>query len=382
MQIDKTKQEKFRIAWLRLARTSRVGGRTFADLIKFIGDPEKAIEMLPTMSQKWGMRSTVKIPSTSSIKLEFEKTQKFGASFLYSCDKAYPKILKSIPDAPPVIIVKGRIDLLKRKGVAIIGARNSSINANRLANNFSKEISQHYVVISGMARGVDRFAHYASLENGTIGVIAGGINNVYPKENIDLFNKVYEKGLIISEQAIDSEVQAKHFPQRNRIIAGLAYGTLVIEASIKSGTLITSKYAIDYNREVMAIPGSPLDQNVQGTNKLIKEGATMVTSPQDVLNSLRMFDCGNYDIRDNNSDYHYGESKLIPPEDDLKIYRRQLLRVLSYSEMNLNDLIEQSDMPVNIMNFLLLELELAGKLVRKPGDKVQLIKAEDELIGG
>jgi DNA processing protein len=376
----KTHQEDFRLAWLRLARTHRVGARTFAELMKFIGDPLKALEMLPGMVKNGGLKSTIQVPSLASIQWEIERTKKFGGKFIYSCDKEYPNILKQIPDAPPVIVVKGRVELLQQKGIAIIGARNSSINANRLASYFSREISKQYVIISGMARGVDSFAHKAGLENGTIGVIAGGINNIYPKENQELFENLHEHGLIIAEQAIDSEIHSKHFPQRNRIIAGLALGILVVEASIRSGTLITCKYALDYNREIMAIPGSPLDQNAQGTNKLIKEGATLVSSPQDILNLMNLADNSQYNIREESTNYISSKQRLMPLEDDLRIFRDKLLSVLSYAEISLNDLTEQLGIPINVMNFLLLELELAGNLVRIPGDKVQLIKSEDEFI--
>ncbi|WPX96623.1 Putative DNA-protecting DprA domain protein [Candidatus Bandiella woodruffii] len=207
---------------------------------------------------------------------------------MLACDEIYPSILTNIPDYPPVLIIKGNKELITNTHkFAVIGARNSTVNGNRLAYDFAKEIARAgYVIVSGLAKGIDSYAHKGSLEFGTIGVIAGGINHIYPKENVELYKDIYGKGVVITEQPINSTVLSQHFPQRNRIIAGLCLGVLVIEASQKSGTLITTKFALDYNREVYAVPGSPLDPKSQGTNELLKQGANMALSPSDILQDL------------------------------------------------------------------------------------------------
>jgi DNA processing protein len=225
--------------------------------------------------------------------------------------------------------------------------------------------------VSGLAKGIDAYAHKGSLEYGTIAVIAGGINHIYPKENIKLYEEIYEKGLVITEQPINLSVLAQHFPQRNRIIAGLSLGVLVIEASQKSGTLITSKFALDYNREVYAVPGSPLDSKSQGTNELLKQGANIALSSDDIIQDL------NKIVREKTFFAHeksttFTESTLrnTPSEAEFGLYRKKLSQSLSHSPILIEDIIEQLEIPVNIVNCLLVELELAGKIQRIAGNRI------------
>ena len=274
-----------------------------------------------------------------------------------------------------MLIVKGNIQLLKKPMFAIIGARNSSINGNKLSFEFAKEISDSgFTIVSGLARGIDSFAHKGSLDNGTIGVIAGGINHIYPKENIKLYEEIYNKGLIVTEQPINSSVLAQHFPQRNRIIAGLASGVLVVEATKKSGTLITSKFALEYNREVYAIPGSPLDAKSQGTNALLKQGANLALVPQDIVQDLaKITRKNNTYISDQNDNFTSNYVKNIPSELELGTFRIKLFNSLSHSPIEIDDIAEQLEIPINIVSFLILELELAGKISRLSNNKVYLI---------
>lgn len=228
--------------------------------------------------------------------------------------------------------------------------------------------------MSGLARGIDSFAHKGSLDNGTIGVIAGGINHIYPKENIKLYEEIYNKGLIVTEQPINSSVLAQHFPQRNRIIAGLASGALVVEATKKSGTLITSKFALEYNREVYAIPGSPLDAKSQGTNALLKQGANLALVPQDIVQDLaKITRKNNTYISDQNDNFTSNYVKNIPSELELGTFRIKLFNSLSHSPIEIDDIAEQLEIPINIVSFLILELELAGKISRLSNNKVYLI---------
>jgi DNA processing protein len=370
--LSKSQSEGFRLSWLRLARTKNVGSKTFIELMKIYGDPQKAIENIDILAEKGGAKGGKLIPTIASIEKEISDTKKYGAEIILACDEAYPKILTHITDYPPVIIAKGNLALLHKHKFAVIGARNSTINGNKLSYNFAKEIGAGgYTIVSGLAKGIDAYAHKGSLEYGTIAVIAGGINHIYPKENIKLYEEIYEKGLVITEQPINLSVLAQHFPQRNRIIAGLSLGVLVIEASQKSGTLITSKFALDYNREVYAVPGSPLDSKSQGTNELLKQGANIALSSDDIIQDL------NKIVREKTFFAHeksttFTESTLrnTPSEAEFGLYRKKLSQSLSHSPILIEDIIEQLEIPVNIVNCLLVELELAGKIQRIAGNRI------------
>ncbi|MFQ3307347.1 MAG: DNA processing protein [Candidatus Midichloriaceae bacterium] len=368
--------EEFRFSWVRLARTKNVGCKTFLELLHIYGNPIDALANIEKLAFNGNGGNNKKlIPSKSSIEKEFADTEKFGAKLILSCDDDYPQILKQIPDHPPVLVAKGNTELLNKDKLAIVGARNSTINGNKLSYNFAKAISESgYIIVSGLAKGIDSFAHQGSVKTQTIGVIAGGIDHIYPKENEELFKALYESGLVITEYPIHTKVLPQFFPQRNRIIAGLSLGVLVIEASKKSGTLITSKFALDYNREVYAIPGSPLDNNAQGTNELLKQGANIALTPTDVLQDLNKTkdqkDIFVFDKKDTFSNYH---SKKAPSEDDLKSYRDLLKNSLSHSPIFIDDIVAQLEIPINVLSCLLIELELAEKIVRLSGNKIQLI---------
>jgi DNA processing protein len=373
--LNSKKADDFKFSWIRLARTKNVGSKTFVQLLKMYGDPETALQNVDTLAKKGGSPIEKLVPSKQIIEKEIAETRKYGAEIILACEENYPSSLLHIPDFPPVIIVKGNTQLFKKPMFAIIGARNSSINGNKLSFEFAKEISDAgFTIVSGLARGIDSFAHKGSLDNGTIGVIAGGINHVYPKENIKLYEEIYNKGLIVTEQPINSSVLAQHFPQRNRIIAGLASGVLVVEATKKSGTLITSKFALEYNREVYAIPGSPLDAKSQGTNALLKQGANLALVPQDIVQDLaKITRKNNTYISDQNDNFTSNYVKNIPSELELGTFRIKLFNSLSYSPIEIDDIAEQLEIPINVVSFLLLELELAGKISRLSNNKVYLI---------
>jgi DNA processing protein len=370
-----TLSEDFRLAWLRLARTKNVGAKTFVELIKMYGNPQKAIDNIGVLAGRGGASNKRLVPSKASIEKEMIATQKYGAKIILSCDSEYPTILTHIPDLPAVLIAKGNVDLLSKRMFAIVGARNSTINGNKLAYNFAKVIANGgYVVVSGLAKGIDSYAHKGSLDGGTIAVIAGGIDNIYPKENHNLYEAIYDKGLVITEQPIYSTVMSQHFPQRNRIIAGLSLGVLVIEATKRSGTLITSRFALEYNKEVYAVPGSPLDSKAQGTNELLKNGANIALSPDSIVKDLDYLTQKNLSfVKELSLKFMDNSIKSIPSEDDLRLHRGNLLRSLSHSPISIGDIVDQLDIPINILNCLLIELELAGKVQRLAGDKVCLV---------
>ena len=369
------KSDNFKFSWIRLARTKNVGSKTFIQLLKTYGNPETALQNIDYLAKKGGFSGEKLIPPKQVIEKEIAETKKYGADIILACEHNYPRSLLHIPDFPPVIITKGNAQLLNTPIFAIIGARNSSINGNKLSLEFAKEISEAgFTIVSGLAKGIDSYAHKGSLSNGTIGVIAGGISHVYPKENSNLYEEIYDKGLVITEQPINSSVIAQHFPQRNRIIAGLASGVLVVEATKKSGTLITSRFALDYNREVYAIPGSPLDSKSQGTNELLKQGANLALTPKDIIRDLdRFIKENNAFVYDNNEKFTGNHMKKLPSESELALFREKLFNSLSHSPIEIDDIMEQLEIPINILSYLLLELELAGKISRLSNNKIYLI---------
>ena len=376
--LNKSKAEEFRFSWLRLARTVNVGAKTFFELMKIYADPQEAINNINILAKRGGAKGKKLVPSRDSIEKEIAETEKYGAEIILACDEAYPRILTYIPDFPPVLIAKGDVKLLNKHKFAIIGGRNSTINGNKLAYKFAKEISDMgYVIISGLAKGIDSYAHKGSLEKGTIAVIAGGIKHIYPKENINLYKEIYEKGVVITEQPISLAVLAQHFPQRNRIIAGLSLGVLVVEASRKSGTLITTRFALDYNREVYAVPGSPLDLKSEGTNELLKQGANIALSSHDIIKDLsKIVQKRTSFVSDKSLIFMDNSFKSIPSDAELALYRDKLIQSLSHSPVLIEDIMNQLEVPIKILNCLLIELELAGKICRLAGNKVYLIEED------
>ena len=366
-----TQQEK--LASLRLIRSKNVGPRTFWELLRMFGTASNALEKASEIARRGG--GNLNIEPLSTIEKEIELTTKFGASFIFEASSDYPSILKNIEDKPPVLIAKGRTDLLKKKGnVAIVGSRNASANGCVMADDLAKNISAAgHNIISGLARGIDTAAHKAAINHGTIAVIAGGINSIYPPENKSLFNDIYEKGLVLTEHHLNCIPIAKYFPQRNRIISGMSLGVIVVEAAIRSGTLITARYALEQGREVFAVPGSPLDPRCQGTNQLIKSGAQLIENADDVLNSLNTtFTSGESSLFDTSKAFS-GITTFSACEEDVAPYRKLLLEKLSFSPTNLDDIAKHSNIPIQILNYLVVELELAGKVERLFGNKIIML---------
>jgi DNA processing protein len=347
---------------LQLIRSHNLGSRTIAKLLDIYGSPEQAIKKLPELAKRGGAKSNITIASDKSIEDEIRNADNFGAKIITLCDKLYPATLRNIPDSPPVITVRGNTALLQKRCVGIVGSRNSSTAGNKLASIFSQKIGKAgYVIASGLARGIDKAAHEASLETGTIAVIAGGIDNIYPTENTTLYNLLYEKGLVVSEQAFGASPKADFFPKRNRIISGLSQGVLIVEASLRSGSLITARMAGEQGRELFAIPGSPLDARSEGTNHLIREGATLVTKPEDILAELTGFS-----LKEDNDLPLFSAANIAaePPLSMLNTARDQILNLLSLAPVAFSDITSELMLPVNVVTIALLELELADKITR------------------
>jgi DNA processing protein len=276
-----------RLACLRLIRSENVGPVTFRDLINYYGGPAKALEILPALARRASSGRPIRICSQAEAEREFAAAARAGATPLFAIEGEYPANLASIDAPPPMVYVKGRRELLDRPAVAIVGSRQCSAAGVQLTRLFATELAEAgFVIVSGLARGIDRAAHEASLAGGTIAVVAGGIDWVYPPEHSELQARIGSEGCLVSERPPGLLPRDKDFPRRNRIIAGLVYGVIIIEAAARSGTLITARFANELGREVFAVPGHPLDPRAEGTNRLIKQGACLVTETADVIDAL------------------------------------------------------------------------------------------------
>lgn len=357
---------------LRLIRSENVGNKTFFELIKIFGTAKEAIKHVEEMSLRGGRNKPIKLYSNDQAIKELKTASSMGVKMITYCDKSYPALLKHITDYPPLISVLGRSELLNEPAVAIVGARNCSLAGYEFAKNLAQEISQAGVtVVSGFARGIDTAAHSACLDTATIAVLAGGIDHIYPQENNALYHKIAKQGCIIAELPIGSSPSSQHFPQRNRIIAGLSLATVVIEASLGSGSLITARLALEQGREVFAVPGFPADPRYKGNNKLLKEGAMIVESAKDVLNNLPNFELKKACSVQEELPFYDMTTNAAAINDHL---RKQITNMLSNTPVDTNLLIKHSKLPINIVQLVLLELELAGKLLRHPGNKVSILQ--------
>ena len=356
-----------RIARLRLIRSESVGPATYRQLLDRFGTAEAAIEALPKLAARVGGRPP-RIATSEHIERELEAVDRIGGVYLFLSTPAYPPLLAEIDTPPPALIAKGDIALLHRPTVAIVGARNASAAACRYARQLARALGlADQVIVSGLARGIDSAAHDGALETGTIAVIAGGIDIAYPPENEGRQRAIAERGLLIAEQPPGTEPRARHFPWRNRIIAGLSRGTVVVEAAPRSGSLITARHAGDYGREVMAVPGSPLDPRAQGCNLLIRDGATLVQTADDVLEAL---DPG--EVRRFEQARVVVETALPSRTSDEEV-RSVIAGLLGPTPVAIDELIRQAGQSPADVHSVLLELELAGRLERHAGGRVSLV---------
>jgi DNA processing protein len=355
------------IARLRLIRSDNIGPVTYFQLLARFGSAQAAIDAIPDLAARGGGRAP-RLAAKAEIEREIEQVGKLGARYLFLGQGLYPPLLAELETAPPALIVKGDLNLLDRLSVALVGARNASAAACRYARGLAQSLgAAGIVVVSGLARGIDSAAHDGALDTGTIAVIAGGIDIVYPPENEARQAAIAGRGILIAEQPPGVEPRARHFPYRNRIIAGLTHGTVVIEAAPKSGSLITARYAAEFGREVMAVPGSPLDPRAQGCNLLIREGATLVQNADDVLEAISPMRARPF--RQRELDY----AAPGPPADADEAARRRIADLLGPTPVPADELVRQSGQAPATVQTVLLELELAGKLERHAGGKVSLV---------
>jgi len=350
---------------LRLVRTPGIGPVTYRQLVARFGSPAAALAAVPALARRGGGKAPA-LCSRENAEREIARVEKLGAKYLVLGQGLYPRLLAELEDAPPLLIVKGNLNLLDRQAVAIVGARNASAAACRFARGLAHDLGQQdLVVVSGLARGIDSAAHDGALETGTIGVIAGGIDNFYPPENEQRQKALYERGLVIAEMPPGTEPRARHFPYRNRIIAGMSSGTIVVEAAPRSGSLITARLAAEAGREVMAVPGSPLDPRAQGCNQLIRDGATLIQNAREVAETIRPIEPS---FRSAPSTYEPAEPEPLNGDDALSMIEE----LLGPSPVPVDEIIRLSGAPSGAVQMALLELDLGGRLDRHAGNKVSL----------
>jgi DNA processing protein len=362
--------EAERIARLRLIRTENVGPVTFRDLVQRFGSAVAAIEALPDLARRGGRRRPLKVPSSSDVEREIAWNHRIGAQILVVGEPDYPVQLAAIEDAPPAISILGDPRLLITRSLAIVGARNASMNGRRLTELLAREVGSYgYTVTSGLARGIDGAAHTGSLDTGTIAVLAGGVDVVYPPEHDTLYREIADQGVVVAEPAIGTTPQARHFPSRNRIISGLSLGVLVVEAAKRSGSLITARRALDQGREVFAIPGSPLDQRSDGTNRLIQEGAAhLVQGADDVIRILNGLSTPR--MEEPSAMEFEAPRPRQPAPQTLEKARTLVLEAIGAEPVAVDELIRGCQLSSPIVATVLLEAELAGVIDRHPGNRV------------
>lgn len=354
------------VAKLRLARSQNIGPVTYAQLLARFGTADAALNAIPDLARRGGGRAP-KLADLRNIEAEMTEVERLGARYIFLHEHPYPAALAQIQTAPPALIVKGDVTLLNKPLIAIVGARNASAAARRFARELAFKLGgEGYVVVSGLARGIDTAGHNGALESGTIAVIAGGIDVFYPPENEALQRDIAERGVLIAEQPPGSEPKARHFPYRNRIIAGLGMGTIVVEAAPKSGSLITARQANEFGRDVMAVPGSPLDPRAQGCNQLIRDGATLIQNVEDVLTAMQPFDVPKIQAPEES----YTPEPVSPDVNPRQ--RQTVTELLGPVPVSVDELIRESGVSPSAVQTVLLELELAGRLDRHAGGRVSI----------
>ncbi|MCK5931247.1 MAG: DNA-processing protein DprA [Fulvimarina manganoxydans] len=362
--------DEMRLAWLRLYRSENVGPITFRQLINRFGGAEAALAALPELAARGGRR--IRIADRAAVEDEMAKAARLGARFICLGEPEYPSLLRMSDQCPPILAVMGDAAVLARPTVGIVGARNASLSGIKLTKSFAAELGKAgYAVVSGLARGIDAAAHEAALSTGTIGVFAGGLDRPYPPENKPLMRRIVDGGgCLVSEMPFGWEPRAVDFPRRNKVVAGLSLGLLVVEAAMRSGSLISARLAGEMGRLVFAVPGSPLDPRAGGTNRLLKDGAIITTEPADVIDGLRPLD-----------------ARMSPPSGDVfdePIYesaseepaqgeRDKIVETLGPTPVSIDDIVDHTGANPGAVQLVLLELDLAGRLERHSDGTVSIL---------
>jgi DNA processing protein len=358
-----------RLAWLRLIRSENVGPVTFREIVNHFGGAEEALDALPELSRRGGRGRAIRICTKADAEAELAKVAMAGATAAAIDEDGYPPLLAATEAPPPILYLKGRRELAAQTALAIVGARDASAAGRKLTGTIADALGRAGIVVaSGLARGIDTAAHEATLRTGTIAVVAGGIDIVYPPENEALTRRIEQDGLVIAENPPGFVPRGQDFPRRNRIISGLAMGVLVVEAAQRSGSHITTRFALEQGREVFAVPGHPLDPRAAGTNRLLKQGATLVTEAADVLEVIAPMLARPVDI----------PRRLDPPAKPRPTEvatgeRKIILEALGPAPVGVDDLVRTTGLEARIVRVVLLELDLAGRLERHGGQRVSLV---------
>jgi DNA processing protein len=357
-----------RLAALRLIRSDNIGPATFRELLKHYGSAEAALAAVPELSRRGGYRRTIRLCAREEAEAELARARSNGAQPLFVGEAQYPTALAALDAPPPMLYVKGDIALLQRPTIAIVGARQCSAAGAKLARMFASEIGRAgFVIASGLARGIDGMAHQAALDTGTIAVLAGGLDNVYPPEHEALQRAIGERGCLVSEMTFGFAPRGQDFPRRNRIVSGLSLGVVIVEAARRSGSLVTARLAAEQGREVFAIPGHPLDPRAEGTNKLLKSGATLVTEPDDVLSALTpLTRAPARQLRE--EDTLPAEMPPLLSERD----RDRIVAALGPAPIDIDSLVRGTGLTIRSVQVALIELALAGRIERHGSGLVSL----------
>nr|WP_312967769.1 DNA-processing protein DprA [Brucella intermedia] len=374
--------DRQRLNWLRLIRTDNIGPVTFRDLILFCGSASSAIEMLPDLNIRGGSARPIRVMSMDDAERELETIERSGARLVGMGEPDYPPELKNCEAPPPLVTIKGNAAVFNKPPVAIVGSRNASVIGARFTERLANDLGEAgFAVISGLARGIDAAAHRASLKTGTVAVLAGGLDRPYPPENLPLYRAIPEEGgVLISEMPMGAEPRSRDFPRRNRIIAGLSLGLIVVEAAERSGSLISARMAGDMGRTVFAVPGSPLDPRARGTNLLLKQGATLVTEANDVIEMLRPL-AGSSAYQ---TDMPAQPDLLSPAMEEPESYqpiateeqRDIVIDALGPVPTDIDTLVRHTGLDTGAIQLILLELDLAGRLHRYARNQVALVPLE------
>ena len=358
-----------RLDWLRLIRSDNVGPRTFRNLLNHFGGARAALDALPDMARRGGAPKPARLCTRDDAERELAAARRRGVTLVALGEPDYPVRLRMIDDAPPLIAVRGKLAALAEPMVAVVGSRNASAAGAKFADRIARDLGEAgLVVVSGLARGIDAAAHRASLASGTIAVLAGGHDHIYPPEHAPLLGSILDAGAAISEMPIGWEPRAQDFPRRNRLISGLSAGVVIVEAARRSGSLITARMALEQGREVFAVPGSPLDPRAEGTNSLLKQGATLVTEAEDVLAVLRPIFGETIDLAAQEP-----EAEQPARAEPAGSERERIIALLGPTPVSIDDLVRLSGSSPAVVRTVLLELEIAGRLERHGGSMISLV---------
>lgn len=391
--------DRQRLDWLRLIRSESIGPRSFRSLTNRFGGAAAALDALPDLARQAGRR--IRICPADEAEREFEGLSRLGGRFIALGEAGYPHPLQAIDSAPPLVAVLGRVETLQRPGVALVGSRNASAAGMKFTARLARDLGEaDFTVVSGLARGIDTAAHEASLETGTVAVLAGGLDEIYPPQNIPLARRLLERGALVSEMPLGWVARARDFPRRNRLVSGLSLGTVVVEAARRSGSLITARFANEQGRLVFAVPGSPLDPRAEGGNHLIREGATLCAESAHVIEALQPLRQGELDlplpthimretIGEPATEAMWDEldwPEILPAPGYAKHENgfalepasssrpsgaadpgRLVLDLLGPTPVALDDLVRTSGLEVREIGHVLVELELTGAIRRHPG---------------